>query len=144
LDLVIKAAKSSPGPSASVPSSPASVEVAGFASSAVFAQLAAGTSAMSPAEKAGTVKKVKGIFQFDVKGSSGVQTWTLDLKSETPGLILGVGKAKPDIVINVGDGDMADLASGFFYLFNLQRQIEGAVSFHVRQDQGKGKYYVGD
>lgn len=89
LDLVIKAAKSAPAPStAPVSASPASVQVAGFASSAVFAQLAAGTSAMSAPEKADVVKKVKGIFQFDVKGESGVQIWTLDLKTN-PGLTLG-------------------------------------------------------
>ncbi|RKO88138.1 SCP2 sterol-binding domain-containing protein, partial [Blyttiomyces helicus] len=88
------------------------VEVPGYISSAVFAQIAAGVAGASPDQKAGFIKKVKAIFQFDIKGADGkIQTWTLNLKNDF-GLTVGAGSAKADIVITVADKDFSDLAAG--------------------------------
>lgn len=55
-------------------------------------------------------KKFTGIVQFDV---TEVGTWTLDLKTGDGGAVLeGKGKAKPDLVIKVGDADFASLYDG--------------------------------
>ncbi|KAJ3417403.1 hypothetical protein HDV05_004868 [Chytridiales sp. JEL 0842] len=123
LDTVLKSAQSAAPKAAAAPAAPVTpaaapkaeggVDVPGFASSAVFAQIHGGLTAASPAEREATVKKVKGIFQFDVKGADGkIQTWTLDLKTGAGSVITGAGSAKPDIVIAVADKDFVDLAGG--------------------------------
>jgi multifunctional beta-oxidation protein len=63
------------------------------------------------AMKEDQVKKVNGIFQFEIKGPDGVKTYFIDLKSP-PGKI-GTGPInRPDITIIVKDEDFAELAEG--------------------------------
>ncbi|KAI9100583.1 SCP2 sterol-binding domain-containing protein [Phlyctochytrium arcticum] len=132
LDTVLKAAKPAAGaaaapaakpaapadnaqsPTAATPARPAgTVEVPGFASSAVFKQIKTGIDAAPPAQRSAIAKKVKAIFQFDVKNGDKAQTWTLNLKDESA---LDVTAAPPsgkaDIIINISDKDFVDLAGG--------------------------------
>ncbi|KAJ3289114.1 hypothetical protein HK104_007731 [Borealophlyctis nickersoniae] len=119
LDAVLKVAKKAPAPaaaSAAPAAAPASaaggVEVSGFQSSKVFAEIAAGIAGASAAQKDAIKKKANAVFQFDVKNAEGkVQTWTLDLKNNVS-IATGAGAAKPDIVISIGDKDFTDLATG--------------------------------
>ncbi|KAI8618538.1 SCP2 sterol-binding domain-containing protein [Chytriomyces sp. MP71] len=115
LDSVLKAAKPA---AAAAPAAPApvvaagGVAVAGFDSSALFAQIENGLKASPKAQAEAAVQKVKAVFQFDVKNAAGtVQTWTLDLKNGTGSIVKGPG-AKPDVTIAVGDKDFVDMANG--------------------------------
>ncbi|KAJ3018100.1 UNVERIFIED_CONTAM: hypothetical protein HDU68_011315 [Siphonaria sp. JEL0065] len=120
LDAVLKNAKPSapaaaaPKPAAAVaPSAPSSatVAVAGFESSVIFAEIEAGLKSSTKDQLDAAVKKVKAVFQFDVKNAASVvQTWTLDLKS-VASVVKGAG-AKADVTVAVGDKDFVDLANG--------------------------------
>ncbi|KAJ3125960.1 hypothetical protein HK100_010517 [Physocladia obscura] len=117
LDSVLKAAKTAPIAAISVtvttPSSDGeTVNVAGFESGALFAEIEAGLKTSPKAQLEAAVKKVKAVFQFDVKNSAGtVQIWTLDLKNGTGSIVKGTG-AKADVTVAVGDKDFVDLANG--------------------------------
>ncbi|KAJ3388867.1 hypothetical protein HDU84_009374 [Entophlyctis sp. JEL0112] len=118
LDTVLKAAKTAaPAPAPAAPaaaSAPASdtVNVPGFESGALFAEIEDGLKTSPKAQLEAAVKKVKAVFQFDVKNAAGtVQTWTLDLKNGTGSIVKGTG-AKADVTIAVGDKDFVDLANG--------------------------------
>ena len=107
-----------------------SVCVAGFGSSGLFEQIRAGLDASSEAERIANVKKVQGIFQFDVKnGEAKQQSWSLDLKNGTGNLVLGPN-AKPDITIGVSDQDFQDMASG---------KLNGQKAFMSGKIKVKGK-----
>lgn len=96
-----------------------SVKVAGFQSSDVFQQIKDGIDGLSAASKKENVKKVNGVFQFDVAGKDGkVQSWQLDLKSENGTLVTGA-PGKADITIIVSDENFLKLANG---------QLNGATS----------------
>ncbi|KAJ3352749.1 hypothetical protein HDU83_007697 [Entophlyctis luteolus] len=123
LDTVLKAAKTAaPAPAPAAPaaaSAPASdtVNVPGFESGALFAEIEDGLKTSPKAQLEAAVKKVKAVFQFDVKNAAGtVQTWTLDLKNGTGSIVKGTG-AKADVTIAVGGQlkaykDFVDLANG--------------------------------
>ncbi|KAL2919179.1 hypothetical protein HK105_201454 [Polyrhizophydium stewartii] len=106
------AAAAAPAPAAAAaPAAAPAAAVAGFECAAIFDQIKQRLAAAPAAEKEATLKKVRGIFQFDVKNKEGkVQTWTLDLKDKAE-LIVGTGP-KPDITIAVGDKEFIDLAQG--------------------------------
>ncbi|KAI8848827.1 SCP2 sterol-binding domain-containing protein [Chytridium lagenaria] len=88
-----------------------SISVAGFNSSAIFERISAGLSALPPAEKSATIKKVNGVFHIVIKNAAGAeQAWTLDLKS-TGNVSLGT-EGKADITINTSDETFGELASG--------------------------------
>ncbi|KAI9339319.1 SCP2 sterol-binding domain-containing protein [Obelidium mucronatum] len=123
LDSVLKAAKSAPAAAPAAPASaPASapaapttggtVAVPAFDSSAIFAEIETGLKASTKEQRDAAIKKVKAVFQFDVKNAAGtVQTWTLDLK--TAGIIAkGAGASAADVTVAVGDKDFVDLANG--------------------------------
>jgi len=122
LEVITKAAKKT-GPAApaaaaaapaAAPAAPApaaaaggTVTVAGFASSALFEQIAAGIKA-DPS----LVDKVKGVLQFDLKDSAGKeQSWFLDLKA-APGA-MKLGKApKADVTLQLKDADFVAMSEG--------------------------------
>ncbi|KAG0336629.1 hypothetical protein BG004_007957 [Podila humilis] len=91
-----------------------SIAVEGFKSSALLEQIDAHLQTLSSAERKDQVKKVKGIFQFNVKNDKGtVQTWTFDLKSGEGAIHKGtVTGLKPDITIEIADQTFIDLAEG--------------------------------
>ncbi|KAI8827741.1 SCP2 sterol-binding domain-containing protein [Chytriomyces cf. hyalinus JEL632] len=122
LDSVLKSAK--PAAGAAAPAAPAaapvaapaaaagSVAVSGFESSQLFVEIENGLKTSPKAQAEAAVKKVKAVFQFDVKNAAGtVQTWTLDLKNGTGSIVKGPG-AKADVTIAVGDKDFVDMANG--------------------------------
>ncbi|KAF9920398.1 hypothetical protein FBU30_009785 [Linnemannia zychae] len=86
----------------------------GFESSNIFAQIDGHLKTLSEKERAEQVKKVKGVFQFNVKNKEGkVATWTIDLKNGGGALHKGtVSSLKPDITIDISDSDFIDLAAG--------------------------------
>ncbi|KAF9583356.1 hypothetical protein BGW38_009676 [Lunasporangiospora selenospora] len=88
--------------------------VAGFAASDVIVKINDQLSTLPEADRKEQVKKVKCIFQFNVKNKDGkVATWTLDLKSGSGALHKGtVTGLKPDITIDVADADFVSLAEG--------------------------------
>ena len=111
-------------------SSAGSVSVAGFGSSALFEQIKTGIDAAPEADRIANVKKVQGVFQFDVKNGEGkVQSWSLDLKNGTGSLAVGAN-AKPDITIAVSDQDFQDLAAG---------KLNGQKAFMSGKIKVKGK-----
>ncbi|CAG8582653.1 9321_t:CDS:2 [Paraglomus occultum] len=90
----------------------AGVAVPGFKSSAIFEALKASIDSASPAQKQAQAKKVKGIFQVEIKGDGGKSaTWYIDLK-ENPGVGVGPSPKKPDASITISDADFTDLATG--------------------------------
>ncbi|KAF9082151.1 hypothetical protein BGX29_008361 [Mortierella sp. GBA35] len=88
--------------------------VEGFQSSALLAQIDEHLKSLSEAERQEQVKKVKGIFQFNVKNKEGkVATWTFDLKTGNGAMHKGtVNGLKPDIIIDIADSDFIALAEG--------------------------------
>ncbi|KAF9899863.1 hypothetical protein BX616_002805 [Lobosporangium transversale] len=91
-----------------------SLQVDGFKSSALLTQIDEHLKTLSDAERQEQVKKVKGIFQFNVKNKEGkVATWTFDLKTGNGSMHKGtVDGKKPDIVIDIADDDFIALAEG--------------------------------
>ncbi|KAG0277036.1 hypothetical protein BGZ95_006631 [Linnemannia exigua] len=91
-----------------------SLTVEGFQSSALLAQINDHLQTLSEAERQEQVKKVKGIFQFNVKNKEGkVATWTFDMKTGNGAMHKGtVSGLKPDITIDIADSDFVDLADG--------------------------------
>ena len=89
------------------------ISVPGFESGPIFDQLEAGIAATSPSEREDLVKKVKGLFQLDVKNTqNSIQSWTIDMKSGQGSIALGKSQKKPDVVITVADKDFVDMAQG--------------------------------
>ncbi|KZT57939.1 sterol-binding-like protein [Calocera cornea HHB12733] len=83
----------------------------GFKSSELFAELAAVLEGYTPEEKQKELKKTNGIFEMQIKSSSGEEKiWTIDLKKEGK-VIKGKGP-KPDVTIIAGDQLFVDLADG--------------------------------
>ncbi|KAJ3237151.1 hypothetical protein HDU81_009907 [Chytriomyces hyalinus] len=124
LDSVLKSAKPAAGaaapaaaaaaaaPAAAPAAAAGSVAVSGFESSQLFVEIENGLKTSPKAQAEAAVKKVKAVFQFDVKNAAGtVQTWTLDLKNGTGSIVKGPG-AKADVTIAVGDKDFVDMANG--------------------------------
>ncbi|KAG0305857.1 hypothetical protein BGZ97_000945 [Linnemannia gamsii] len=86
--------------------------IEGFQSSDLIIKIDEQLNTLSDAERADQVKKVKGIFVFNVKNKEGkVATWTLDLKTGKGALHKGV-VGKPDITIDIADSDFIALAEG--------------------------------
>ncbi|KAG0313719.1 hypothetical protein BGZ99_008618, partial [Dissophora globulifera] len=87
---------------------------ANFKSSALLSQLDEHLKTLTDAQRQEQVKKVKGVFQFNVKNKEGkIGTWTFDLKNGGGSLQKGtVDKVKPDIVIDIADDDFIALAEG--------------------------------
>jgi len=111
-------------------SASAPVSVPGFASGALFEQIRTGLEVLPKEERIANVKKVQGIFQFDVKNAEGKsQSWTLDLKNDVGSIVVGP-RSKPDITIIVSDQDFQDLASG---------KLNGQKAFMSGKIKVKGK-----
>ncbi|KAG0048530.1 hypothetical protein BGZ83_006520 [Gryganskiella cystojenkinii] len=91
-----------------------SLAIPGLASSDLITKIDEQLKTLSDAERAEQVKKVKGVFQFNVKSKDGkVGTWTLDLKNGAGAMHVGtVAGLKPDITIDISDQDFVDLADG--------------------------------
>ena len=69
--------------------------------------------AMSGRVNADTVKKVKGVFQFDImEGKKVVKTWTADLKNGDGALFEGKPEARADVIMQVTDENFVKIASG--------------------------------
>lgn len=106
-----------------------SVKVAGFQSSELFQQIKDGIEALPAATKKENVKKVNGIFQFDVSSNGKTQSWQLDLKSENGTVVAGT-PGKADITIIVSDENFMKLANG---------QLNGQKAFMSGAIKVKGK-----
>ncbi|KAF9182228.1 hypothetical protein BGZ51_003057 [Haplosporangium sp. Z 767] len=91
-----------------------SLAVEGFRSSALLAQIDEHLQTLSEDERKDQVKKVKGIFQFNVKNNAGqTATWTFDLKTGNGAMHKGtIAGVKPDITIDIKDDDFVALAEG--------------------------------
>ena len=69
--------------------------------------------AMSSRVNADTVKKVKGVFQFDImEGKKVVKTWTADLKNGDGALFEGKPEARADVIMIVTDENFVKIAKG--------------------------------
>ena len=55
--------------------------------------------------------QVNGILLFNIKAGDSSASWTIDAKSETPGVIKGKGP-NADCTISISDADFAALAAG--------------------------------
>jgi putative sterol carrier protein len=88
--------------------------VEGFESSALFVQIGEQINGLPQADRQEQVKKVKGVFQFNIKNKEGkVATWTLDLKNGGGAMHKGtVAGLKPDITLDIADSDFVDLSTG--------------------------------
>ena len=107
---VLKDEASAPPPSSSASSSSASTSSSlaadGFAASAVFEELASRLAAAPE-----LVKKVKGVYLFNIKAGKKKQGWTVDLKNGNGSISKGkAGKA--DCTITMADADFVDLMAG--------------------------------
>ncbi|KAL1918369.1 uncharacterized protein VTP21DRAFT_3029 [Calcarisporiella thermophila] len=107
--------KGAPAPSAGADAKTesAGLSVEGFESSALFEQIAKAIAAASPEERQAQAKKVKAIFQFDVTNAAGkTQSWHIDLKSGDGQLGLGPSEKKPDVILQLKDADLVQIATG--------------------------------
>lgn len=96
---------------------------------ALFSRFETIYNGLPPAMKEDQVKKVNGIFQFDIKQENGSsEQYHIDLKNGL-GKIGGGPAQRPDITIIVKDGDFALLASG---------QLNGQQAFMKGQVQVRG------
>jgi len=92
------AASSSAAPAAA-PSAAATLKpVAGFNASAVFTELAK----RIQTQGAALVKQVNGVYEFDIGGASGRQSWTVDLKNGT-GSVANGKPPKADCTLSLAD-----------------------------------------
>jgi len=57
------------------------------------------------------VQRVNGVYQFDIKGSGAVQSYTIDLKNGTGSVAEGKAN-KPDCTLTLGEQDFVDLMTG--------------------------------
>eukprot|EP00004_Rigifila_ramosa_P026717 TRINITY_DN843_c0_g1_i2.p1 TRINITY_DN843_c0_g1~~TRINITY_DN843_c0_g1_i2.p1 ORF type:complete len:249 (-),score=73.20 TRINITY_DN843_c0_g1_i2:1097-1843(-) len=107
LEVITKAAKKNLPVATKAANASESVTVAGFASSALFEQMAAAIKA-DPS----VVDKVKGVMQFDLKDAAGKeQSWYADLKTK-PGSVK-LGKApKADVTLALKDSDFVAMSEG--------------------------------
>ena len=138
LDSVLSAVKGKAAPVVA-PSAPAPAAAAAsdFESAALFNQIKARVDSATAAEKDTYKKKVKAIFQFDIKNKDGkVQIWTIDFKDKIA-VTTGNGP-KPDVTIAVGDKDFLDLAAG---KLNGQKafmsgkiKVKGAIMLAMKLD----------
>ncbi|KAF9402470.1 hypothetical protein BGZ94_004928, partial [Podila epigama] len=82
-------------------------------SAAAFEQIKAGFAAMSAADRQAQVKKIKGIFQFEITNEAGQSTtFHIDLKNGEGSVGAGASKGKADVVITTKDDIFVDLATG--------------------------------
>jgi sterol carrier protein 2 len=120
-------APAAPAPAAQAAASPADQVRAAFA--AIKDKVAADSS---------LVKKVGGVYQFDIKGSSGVQSFTVDLKSGTGSV--SEGKApKADCTITIAEQDFVDLTTGKLKpqqaFMKGQLKVAGAMGLAMKLNQ---------
>jgi len=90
------------------------IEVPGFKSSTLVAQIADAFSKASPAEKQEQIKKTKGIFELEIsddKDKTKKAIWTIDLKNKGE-VYKGPAKPKADVTIIMTDTTFNELASG--------------------------------
>jgi len=81
--------------------------VDGFKASAVFAALAK----QIQGQGAALVKEINGVYEFDIGGASGRQSWTVDLKNGA-GSVANGKPAKADCTLSLGDDDFVALMTG--------------------------------
>ncbi len=80
-----------------------------FKSAAVFAQLGSKLSAAGE----DVVKKVNGVYQFDIAGPGGkVRSWTIDLKTGPKGKLSEGAAPKPNVTISMSDADCVSMMTG--------------------------------
>ena len=87
-----------------------SIEVGGFAASAIISAIKKGLEAQSNEERAKLIKKTNAVFAFDITQGAKSQSWFLDLKNGQGQV--GVGSTKADVTIKISDADFASLAAG--------------------------------
>ncbi|KAG9323052.1 hypothetical protein KVV02_004604 [Mortierella alpina] len=106
----LKASGAGPSPAAAVDGA---ATKGAFKSDAVFEQIKAGIEAMSSSDRAAQVKKVKGVFQFEITNEDGkTATYHVDLKNGEGSVGTGPASSKPDVFISVKDDIFVNLASG--------------------------------
>lgn len=90
------------------------------------------------------VEKVNGIYQFNINGPKGKQSWTVDLRNQ-PGMIkLGQISEKPNVILEATDDDFFAIMTGTLdateAFFNGQLSVDGEMELamklnHLRTDQ---------
>ncbi|KAG8800851.1 hypothetical protein FRC16_001920 [Serendipita sp. 398] len=84
---------------------------------------------MSDAEKQAQIKKVNGVFQFQIKNAEGKEeNWTIDLKKEGT-IYKGPAKGKADVTIILSDETFVQLAEG---------KLDGQKAFMTGKLKTKG------
>ena len=79
-----------------------------FKSAALFAELDKRVAAGG----ADLVKKVAGVYQFDVSAGGKTRSWTIDLKTGPVGKVTEGAAAKPDVTLTLADDDCAAMFTG--------------------------------
>ncbi|KAG8757243.1 hypothetical protein FRC14_002241 [Serendipita sp. 396] len=105
------------------------LKVDGFKSSEHLDAIAKAVSCMSDAEKQAQIKKVNGVFQFQIKNAEGKEeNWTIDLKKEGT-IYKGPAKGKADVTIILSDETFVQLAEG---------KLDGQKAFMTGKLKTKG------
>ncbi|KAI8063367.1 SCP2 sterol-binding domain-containing protein [Gilbertella persicaria] len=88
------------------------IKTPGFQSSEVLNSVKQSVDVLPAEEKAKLIKQVNGIFEFVIKNGEGkTETFTIDLKKNGD-VFKGKGPNKADAIINIGDADFIQLATG--------------------------------
>ena len=100
------ASSGSSSASSSASSAPAA-SASGFQAQGIFDVLSQRISSEGPA----LVSKVNGVFEFDLAANGKRQSWTVDLKSQTPSVKTGK-QGTPNVTLSMNDEDFVALMTG--------------------------------
>jgi len=105
------------------------LKVPGFKASEAIAAIAKAFKALPDSEKQAQMKKVNGVFQFQIKNDEGKEeNWTIDLKNNAT-VYKGPAKGKADVTIITSDETFMDL---------VEERLNGQKAFMTGKLKTKG------
>ena len=112
---------------------PAATAGGDFKATAVFAALAARIQSDPD-----LVKKINGVYQFNITAGGETRNWTVDLKNGA-GSVKDSAADKPDCTITIGDDDFVNLltgkANGQQLFMGGKMKIAGNMAFAMKLGQ---------
>jgi alkyl sulfatase BDS1-like metallo-beta-lactamase superfamily hydrolase len=112
---------------------PAATAGGDFKAASVFATLASRIES-----EPDLVKKINGVYQFNISAGAETRSWTVDLKNGAGAVKEGASE-KPDCTISIGDDDFVNLltgkANGQQLFMGGKMKIAGNMAFAMKLGQ---------